>query len=160
MNFKISNYVLKIYTEIFCIFNVINPELMELFDSQDNINVIQDSVTYQLQKMQSVEKTTDGKEWYDELPQIIKEKFSNYLEDYKKLEMILKSEQVQVHTELNKGYYYWRLIRSACFTYRQDLVEYDKQLSLEFNLQETKAISDSDVLNNCLGILEQHVIED
>ena len=139
---------------------MINPELMKLLDSIDSINAIQDSVSYQLQKMQSVEKNVEGKEWFDELPQIIKEKFSNYLEDYKKLEVILKSENTQIHAELNKGYYYWRLIRSACSTYNNDLGEYDKQLYQEFNLKETKVISDNDVLNKCLGILEQHVVED
>jgi hypothetical protein len=62
-------------------------------------------------------------------------------------------------TEMNKGYYYWRLIRSACNTYQNDLVEYDQQLSQEFNLQETEAISDNTTLHECIGILDQHAID-
>jgi len=60
---------------------------------------------------------------------------------------------------MNKGYYYWRLLRSACHTYRNDLIEYDQQLSQEFNLQATEAISDNAVLNDCIEVLDQHAIE-
>jgi hypothetical protein len=60
---------------------------------------------------------------------------------------------------MNRGYYYWRLLRSACTTYRNDLVEYDQQLVLEFNLPETEAISDNPVLNECIGVLDKHAIE-
>jgi len=38
-------------------------------------------------------------------------------------------------------------------------VEYDQQLSQEFNLQETEAISDNTALHECIGVLDQHAID-
>ena len=117
------------------------------------------SVAYQLQKIKNVEKTNEGRDWYQELPPIVKDKFDNYKTDYENLSRILTLNPEQIHDEMNKGYYYWRLIRSACTTYRNDLMEYDRQLIEEFNLQETEAISDNYVLNECIGVLDKHVIE-
>ena len=139
---------------------MINPNLVKLLDSIETMDIIRDSVEYQLQKIQNMQKSVEGKEWYEELPNIIKEKFDNYKVDYEKLSLILKTGIIDMTYELKKGYYYWRLIHSACSTYSNDLVEYDKQLSQEFNLKETDAISENEALNNCLGILEQHVVED
>lgn len=138
---------------------MINPELMKLLDSTDVLDILKDSVTYQLQKIRNVEKNSEGRDWYQELPQIIKEKFDNYKTDYEHLEMILKSESEKITSEMNKGYYYWRLVRSACTTYRNDLIDYDHQLFQEFNLKQTEAISDNEVLNKCIGVLDQHVVE-
>ena len=139
--------------------HMINPELMKLLESIDILDIIRDSVRYQLQKINNVAKTSEGRDWYQELPQIIKEKFDNYKTDYEHLSFVLKSEQEKIRLEMNKGYYYWRLIRSACTTYRNDLMDYDQQLLQEFNLKETEAISDNEVLNKCIGVLEQHVVE-
>jgi hypothetical protein len=136
---------------------MINPEILRLLETNNTLDVLKDSVSYQLQKLNNVEKTTEGRDWYAELPQIVKEKFDNYKEDYEKLSRILDSDKIQ--EEMNKGYYYWRLIRSACNTYRNDLKEYDLQLSQEFNLQETKAISENESLDECIGVLEHHVVE-
>ncbi|KEQ56246.1 hypothetical protein AAA799E16_00871 [Marine Group I thaumarchaeote SCGC AAA799-E16] len=136
---------------------MINPELLRLLETNDVLDVLRDSVSYQLQKLNNVEKTSEGRDWYAELPAIVKGKFDNYKEDYEKLLRILQSDNLS--EEMNKGYYYWRLIRSACNTYRNDLKEYDLQLSQEFNLQETKAISENDLLNECIGVLEQHAVE-
>ncbi|RMW39785.1 MAG: hypothetical protein EA446_02190 [Nitrosopumilus sp.] len=136
---------------------MINPELLRLLETNNTLDVLKDSVSYQLQKLSNVEKTSEGRDWYAELPQIVKEKFDNYKEDYEKLSRILNSDKMQ--EEMNKGYYYWRLLRSACNTYRNDLKEYDLQLSQEFNLQETKAISENESLDECLGVLEHHVVE-
>ncbi|RMW35675.1 MAG: hypothetical protein EA443_02145 [Nitrosopumilus sp.] len=130
---------------------------MRLLETNNTLDVLKDSVSYQLQKLNNVEKTNEGRDWYAELPQIVKEKFDNYKEDYEKLSRILDSEKIQ--EEMNKGYYYWRLLRSACNTYRNDLKEYDLQLSQEFNLQETKAISENESLDECIGVLEHHVVE-
>ncbi len=138
---------------------MINPELMKLLETSDVLDVLGDSVSYQLQKIHNVQRTNEGRDWYDELPQIVKGKFDSYREDYGHLSRILKLEQEQIKTEMNKGYYYWRLLRSACHTYRNDLIEYDQQLSQEFNLQVTEAISDNAVLNDCIEILDQHAIE-
>jgi len=138
---------------------MINPELMELLEKNDILDILTDSVAYQLQKINNVEKTNEGRDWYQELPQIVKEKFDNYKKDYENLVRILALEHEQVHDQMNKGYYYWRLLRSACTTYRNDLVEYDQQLILEFNLPETEAISDNSVLNECIGVLDKHAIE-
>ena len=138
---------------------MINPELMKLLDSTDVLDMLKDSVTYQLQKIRNVEKNSEDRDWYQELPQIIKEKFDNYKTDYEHLEMILKSEPEKITSEMNKGYYYWRLVRSACTTYRNDLMDYDHQLFQEFNLKQTEAISDNEILNKCIGILDQHVVE-
>ena len=138
---------------------MINPELMKLLDSIDVLDILRDSVSYQLEKIHNVEKTSEGRDWYQELPQIVREKFDNYKTDYEHLSLILKSEPENITAEMNKGYYYWRLIRSACTTYRNDLADYDQQLFHEFNLKETEAISDNVVLNKCIGILDQHVIE-
>ena len=132
---------------------------MKLLERNDVLDALKDSVTYQLQKIANVEKTNEGREWYQELPQIVKAKFDNYKADYTTLSRILTSEHEEIKTEMNKGYYYWRLIRSACNTYRNDLVEYDQQLNQEFNLRETEAISDNDVLDECIGVLDQHAIE-
>ena len=136
---------------------MINPEILRLLETNNTLDVLKDSVSYQLQKLNNVEKTNEGRDWYAELPQIVKEKFDNYKEDYEKLLRILNSDKIQ--EEMNKGYYYWRLLRSACSTYRNDLKEYDLQLSQEFNLQETKAISENESLDECIGVLEHHVVE-
>jgi hypothetical protein len=136
---------------------MINSELLRLLETNDILDVLKDSVSYQLQKLHNVEKTTEGRDWYAELPQIVKEKFDNYKEDYEKVSRILESDQMK--EEMNKGYYYWRLLRSACNTYRNDLKEYDLQLNQEFNLQETKAISENELLDECIGVLEHHVVE-
>ncbi len=136
---------------------MINPELLRLLETNDILDVLKDSVLYQLQKLNNVEKTSEGRDWYAELPQIVKEKFDNYKGDYEKLSRFLQSDQM--NEEMNKGYYYWRLLRSACNTYRNDLKEYDLQLSQEFNLQETKAISENESLDECISVLEHHVVE-
>jgi hypothetical protein len=138
---------------------MINPDLMNLLETQDNLDILADSVKYQLEKFQNVQKTNEGRDWYLELPQIIKEKFDNYLEDYEKLSRILKLSQEEIVNEMKKGYYFWRLLHSACNTYRNDLAEYDQQLFQEFNLKETSAISDNAVLNQCIEVLDKHVIE-
>jgi hypothetical protein len=138
---------------------MINPELMELLEKNDVLDILIGSVAYQLQKIKNVEKTSEGRDWYQELPPIVKDKFDNYKTDYEDLSRILTLNQEQIHDEMNKGYYYWRLIRSACTTYRNDLVEYDQQLIGEFNLQETEAISDNSVLNECIDVLDKHAIE-
>ncbi len=139
---------------------MINPKLVKLLETIDVLDIMKDSVVYQLQKIQNVEKTAEGRDWYNELPQIVREKFDNYKTDYENLSGILKSEHEQIKTEMNKGYYYWRLIRSACNTYRNDLIEYDDQLNQDFNLKSTDAISDNAALNECIGILDKHVTED
>jgi len=139
--------------------SMINPELLKLLETIDVLDVLVDSVLCQLQKIQNVQRTNEGRDWYDELPKIVRGKFDSYKEDYEHLSQILKLDPMQIRTEMNKGYYYWRLLRSACHTYRNDLVEYDRQLSQEFNLQETEAISDNVVLNDSIGILDQHAIE-
>ncbi|MFB5636289.1 MAG: hypothetical protein ACE5RB_06630 [Nitrosopumilus sp.] len=138
---------------------MINPELMELLEKNDVLDVLVNSVAYQLQKINNVEKTDEGRNWYRELPQMIKEKIDNYKTDYENLSRILTLDHEQMKNEMNKGYYFWRLLRSACTTYRNDLVDYDQQLALEFNLPETEAISDNSVLNECVGVLDKHVIE-
>lgn len=138
---------------------MINPELMRLLETSDVLDVLGDAVSYQLQKIHNVQRTNEGRDWYNELPKIVKGKFVSYREDYEHLSGILKLEQEQIKTEMNKGYYYWRLLRSACHTYRNDLMEYDQQLSQEFNLQATEAISENAVLNDCIEVLDQHAIE-
>jgi hypothetical protein len=138
---------------------MINPELMKLLETNDVLDVLKDSVTYQMQKIHGVEKTSEGREWHREIPQIAREKFDNYKTDYEQLFSILKLGQEEIKNEMNKGYYYWRLLHSACNTYRNDLIEYDHQLNEEFNLEETNAISDNKILNECVGILDQHVVE-
>jgi len=90
--------------------------------------------------MQNVEKTTDGKDWYQDLPQIVKNKFRDYNEAYENISRILKSVHQTMLKEMNKSYY-WRLLRSACNTYQNNLVEFDQQLVEKFNLKETRAIS-------------------
>ena len=139
---------------------LINPELLRLLETNDVLDVLRDSVSYQFQKLSNVEKTNEGREWYAELPAIVREKFDNYKEDYDKLSRILKSEHNEIKNEMNKGYYYWRLIRSACNTYRNDLKEYDIQLGQEFNLKGTKAISENNLLDDCIVVLDQHAVED
>lgn len=139
---------------------MIHPELMKLLETIDVLDVLKDSVSYQMQKIQSVEKTTEGRDWYQELPPIVQEKFDNYKTDYEHLSGILQQEKEQIRIEMNKGYYYWRLLHSACNTYRNDLVEYDQQLNQEFNFKETEAISDNEILNECIVVLSQHVVED
>ena len=138
---------------------MINPELMELLEKNDTLDVLAGSVVYQLQKINNVEKTNEGRDWYQELPQMVKEKFDNYKADYQNLSHILTLEHEQIRNEMNKGYYFWRLLHSACITYRNDLVEYDQQLILEFNFPETEAISDNSVLNECIRVLDQHAVE-
>lgn len=132
---------------------------MKLLETKDVLNILKDSVSYQLQKIHNIETTTEGRDWYRELPQIVREKFDNYKVDYEHLSRVLELEHEQIKNEMNKGYYYWRLLRSACNTYRNDSVEYDTQLNQEFNLKETEAISDNEVLDKCIGVLGQHVIE-
>lgn len=132
---------------------------MELLEKNDVLDLFKSSVDYQLQKIHNVDKTNEGRDWYLELPPIIKDKFDNYKSDYENLSRTFTLEHGQIQNEMNKGYYYWRLVRSACTTYRNDLVEYDQQLIEEFNLPETEAISENSVLNECIGVLEQHVIE-
>lgn len=138
---------------------MINPELMNLLETQDNLDILGDSVRYQLEKFQNVQKTNEGRDWYMELPQIVKEKFDNYQKDYEKLSGILQLSPDEIINEMKKGYYFWRLLRSACNTYRNDLAEYDQQLNQEFNLKETSAISDNPILNQCIEILDKHVVE-
>jgi len=138
---------------------MINPELMNLLETNDILDILRESVAYQLQKIHNVEKTSEGRDWYQELPAIVKAKFDGYKTDYENLSRILNSEHDQMKAEMNKGYYYWRLVRSACNTYQNDLVEYDQQLSQEFNLQETEAISDNTALHECIGVLDQHAID-
>ena len=138
---------------------MINPELMKLLETNDILDILRESVAYQLQKICNVEKTSEGRDWYQELPAIVKAKFDSYRTDYESLSRILNSEYDQMKIEMNKGYYYWRLVRSACNTYQRDLVEYDQQLRQEFSLQETEAISDNMVLHECIGVLDQHAID-
>ena len=138
---------------------VINPELVKLLDSQDILDVLKDSVEYQMQKLHDIQKTSEGRDWYSELPQIVKGKIDSYNEDYEKLAGILKQDLDGIKAEMNKGYYFWRLMRSACKTYQNDLIEYDHQLNQEFNLKETEAISDNSVLAECIRVLDQHAIE-
>jgi len=138
---------------------LIHPDLIKLLDSIDVLDILKDSVSYQLQKIQSVEKTNEGRDWYQDLPSMVREKFDNYKTDYEHLSGILKQDIDQIKTEMNKGYYYWRLLHSACITYRNDLVECDQYLNQEFNLKKTDAISDNLALHGCIEVLEQHVIE-
>jgi hypothetical protein len=139
---------------------MINPQLMSLLETNDTLDILKDSVAYQLQKMQNVEKTTDGKEWYQDLPQIVKDKFNDYREAYENISRILKSEHRTMVNEMNKGYYYWRLLRSACSTYQNDLIEFEQQLVHEFSFKETKAISDNEVLKDCIKVLTEHAVEE
>jgi len=139
---------------------MINPELMKLLETNDALEILKDSVTYQMHKINNVEKSSEGQGWYQELPQIVREKFDNYKTDYGHLSRIFELEQEQMENEMKKGYYYWRLVHSACNTYRNDLIEYDEQLNQEFNFKNTNVISDNKILSECIGILEQHVIED
>ena len=139
---------------------MINPQLMDLLDTNNTLDILKDSVAYQLQKMQSVEKTADGKEWYQDLPQIVKDKFNDYKEAYENISSILKSDHYVMLNEMNKGYYYWRLLRSSCNTYQNDLIEFEQQLVQEFNLKETKAISNNEILKNCIKVLTEHAVED
>lgn len=132
---------------------------MKLLETNDILDILRESVAYQLQKIHNVEKTSEGRDWYQELPAIVKSKFDSYKTDYENLARILTLDHEQMKLEMNKGYYYWRLVRSACNTYQNDLVEYDQQLSQEFNLQETEAISDNTALHECIGILDQHAID-
>ena len=139
---------------------MINPELMKLLETKDVLDILVDSITYQLQKFYNVERTSEGRDWTQDLPHLLRATFNNYKVDYEHLSRILKLEHEQIKNEMNKGHYYWRLLRSACNTYRNDLVECDQQLKQEFDLKETEAISDNKILNECIGILDQHVIED
>ncbi|HET9008929.1 MAG TPA: hypothetical protein VFN17_02285 [Nitrosarchaeum sp.] len=139
---------------------MINPQLMSLLDTNDTLDILKDSVAYQLQKMHNVEKTTDGKEWYQDLPQIVKDKFNDYKEAYENISRILKSDHHIMVNEMNKGYYYWRLLRSSCSTYQNDLIEFEQQLVQEFNFKETKAISDNEVLRDCIKVLTEHAVEE
>ena len=138
---------------------MINPELMKLLDNKDAVEILKDATNYQLEKFQNVSSTSEGRDWYHELPNIIKEKFDNYKTDYETLSRILNSSEQEISLELKKGYYYWRLIRSACLTYSDDLAEYDQQLNQEFNLKETEAISNNQTLNKCIEVLNHHVTE-
>jgi hypothetical protein len=133
---------------------------MSLLETNDTLDILKDSVAYQLQKMHNVEKTTDGKEWYQDLPQIVKDKFNDYKEAYENISRILKSDHHIMVNEMNKGYYYWRLLRSSCSTYQNDLIEFEQQLVQEFNFKETKAISDNEVLKDCIKVLTEHAVEE
>ena len=139
---------------------MINPQLMELLDTIDTLDVLRDSVAYQLQKMQNVEKTAEGKEWYQDLPQMVKNKFNDYKEAYENIFRILKLDHQTIVKEMNKGYYFWRLLRSSCHTYQNDLIEFEQQLVDEFNFKETKAISDNEILKECIKVLTEHAVED
>lgn len=139
---------------------MINPQLMDLLDTNDTLDILKDSVAYQLQKMQNVEKTADGKEWYQDLPQIVRDKFNDYKEAYENISKILKSDHHVMVNEMNKGYYYWRLLRSSCNTYQNDLIEFEQQLVQEFNFKETKAISNNEVLQDYIKVLTEHAVED
>lgn len=139
---------------------MINPQLMDLLDTNDTLDILKDSVAYQIQKMQNVEKTEDGKEWYQSLPQIVKDKFNDYKEAYENISRILKSDHQMMLNEMSKGYYYWRLLRSSCNTYQNDLIEFEQQLVQEFNFKETKAISNNEVLRDCIKVLMEHAVED
>lgn len=139
---------------------MINPELIKLLETNDVLDVLKDSVSYQMKKINNVEKSTEGQGWYQDLPQIVREKFDNYKTDFGHLSSILELEYEQIKNEMNKGYYYWRLLHSACKTYRNDLIEYDEQLNQEFNFKKTEAISDNQTLNDCIFVFDQHVIED
>ena len=139
---------------------MINPQLLALLDTNDTLDILKDSVAYQLQKMQNVEKTTDGKDWYQGLPQIIKDKFNDYKEAYENISRILKSERSEMLNQMNKWYYYWRLLRSSCSTYQNDLIEFDQQLVEEFSFKETKAISNNEILQDCVKVLTEHAVED
>ena len=137
---------------------MINPQFIKLLDANDVLDVLKDSVTCQLQKICGVEKTSEDKEWHSEIPQIAREKFDNYKTDYEHLSRIFKLEQEEINNEMSKGHYYWRLLCSACNTYRNDLTGYDHHLNQEFNLKEADAISDNEILNECVGVLDQRVI--
>ena len=139
---------------------MINPQLMDLLDSNDTLDILKDSVAYQLQKMQNIEKQKEGKEWYQDLPQIVKDKFNDYKEAYENIFRILKLDHSVMLNEMSKGYYYWRLLRSSCNTYQNDLIEFEQQLVQEFNFKETKAISNNEILKNCIKILTEHAVED
>ena len=138
---------------------MIHPELLKLLETNDTLDILKDSVSYQVQKIHGVEKTSEGRGWYRDMPQIVREKFDNYKVDYEHLFRIFNLDKEEVQNEMNKGYYYWRLLRSACNTYRNDLMDYDLQLNEEFNLKETDAISDNKILHECVGILDLHAIE-
>lgn len=58
-----------------------------------------------MQKINNVEKSSEGQGWYQELPQIVKGKFDNYKSNYEHLSRIFKLEYVQIKSEMNKGYY-------------------------------------------------------
>ncbi|MBS3922161.1 MAG: hypothetical protein KGZ37_03315 [Nitrosarchaeum sp.] len=133
---------------------------MALLDTNDTLDILKDSVVYQLQKMQNVEKTIDGKDWYQDLPQIVKDKFNDYKEAYENISRILKLERSEMLNQMNKGYYYWRLLRSSCNTYQNNLIEFDQQLVEEFSFKETKAISNNEILQDCVKILTEHAVED
>ena len=139
---------------------MINPQLLALLDTNDTLDILKDSVAYQLQKMQNVEKTIDGKDWYQDLPQIVKDKFNDYKEAYENISRILKSERSEMLSQMNKGYYYWRLLRSSCSTYQNDLIEFDQQLVEEFSFKETNAISNNEILQDCVKVLTEHAVED
>ena len=133
---------------------------MDLLEYNDTLSVLKQAVAYQVEKMQNAEKTEESKEWKQCLPDLIRTKFNDYMKDFEKLSLILQEEQNILHDKMNEGYYYWRLLRSACNTYQNDLQEYDAELFQEFSLKKTKAISDSDVLKKCISILEEHAVED
>lgn len=139
---------------------MINQQLLALLDTNDTLDILKDSVVYQLQKMQNVEKTIDGKDWYQDLPQIVKDKFNDYKEAYENISRILKLERSEMLNQMNKGYYYWRLLRSSCNTYQNDLIEFDQQLVEEFSFKETKAISNNEILQDCVKVLTKHAVED
>jgi len=138
---------------------MINSVLTDLLESNDTFDVLKLATSYQIQKMQNVDKTKEGQEWKLDFPDIIKTKFDDYLKDFVKLSLILQ-EQNTLFDKMNEGYYYWRLLRSACNTYQSDLKEYDAELFQEFSLKTTKNISDNDALKKCVSVLEEHAIED
>ena len=139
---------------------MINPILTDLLSNNDVLDVLKLAVTHQIKKMQNMDKTEEGREWKQDIPDVIKTKFDEYLKDFVKLSLILEEEQDTILDRMNKGYYYWRLLRSACNTYQIDLKEYDMQLFQEFSLKNTKGISDNDVLKKCISVLEEHADED
>lgn len=89
-----------------------------------------------------------------------KDKFNDYKEAYENISRILKLGRSEMLNQMNKGYYYWRLLRSSCNTYQNDLIDFDQQLVEEFSFKETKAISNNEILQDCVKVLTEHAVED
>ena len=54
---------------------MINLKLVNLLESNDVLEVLKDSIKYQMQKINNIEKSSEGREWFLELPPILKTKF-------------------------------------------------------------------------------------